>query len=96
MNALADITATRVFVIALALFIVLGAFTPIACSLAVFVGLFSLKGHSLPTFFPALLHLMTTLSLMMLGPGAYSVDARLFGRRLIVPPRQCSPTNKTS
>ena len=32
---------------------------------------------------------LTSAALALLGPGAYSVDARLFGRRLlVVPPRK--------
>jgi uncharacterized membrane protein YphA (DoxX/SURF4 family) len=37
----------------------------------------------------ALLVAVTSLALAFVGPGAYSMDARLFGRReIIVPPRQ--------
>lgn len=39
-------------------------------------------------WWPAALALTITLSLALLGPGAYSVDAYLFGRREInIPPR---------
>jgi hypothetical protein len=32
-----------------------------------------------------IIHASTTVSLLLLGPGDYSVDARLFGRRRILP-----------
>ncbi|HHA2860338.1 hypothetical protein [Stenotrophomonas maltophilia] len=54
--------------------LVLGALTPLAALMAV-AGMFAQQAPwPLMAFPPALL---------MLGPGAYSVDARLFGRRLL-------------
>jgi hypothetical protein len=42
--------------------------------------------------FHLVMSILTSAVLAMLGPGAYSVDGRIFGRRLlIVPPRQRSP-----
>lgn len=79
-------TATDLGAICLALLLLFGALTPIVCSLIILVGLLALRGTEGPAILPFISHLATTASLMMLGPGAYSIDARLFGRRLIVPP----------
>jgi len=43
----------------------------------------------------SLLEIAVAFSLMMLGPGAYSIDARLFGRREIVIPRR-KPSSSSS
>ena len=67
----------------------LGLLTP---ALSVACGLFALV--HLRTGLPASIDLPTLLlsvfaaaSLALLGPGAYSIDARLFGRRVITVPR---------
>ncbi len=87
-NAFVGLTPTYLVALVLALLALTGTFTPVACSVMLLLALLSLKGWAAPALLSILLHLLTTLSLMMLGPGAYSVDARLFGRRLIVPPQQ--------
>jgi uncharacterized membrane protein YphA (DoxX/SURF4 family) len=61
----------------------IGLLTPIICPICI-VALLShawkqADDHALYQFLFALI----TLSLLMLGPGAYSIDARLFGRRVI-------------
>ena len=76
----------RLVKLSLTVFVLCGAFTPIACSVIVLLGLLSLRTLNEAAAFPAVLHVMTTAALMMLGPGAYSLDAKLFGRRLILPP----------
>jgi uncharacterized membrane protein YphA (DoxX/SURF4 family) len=42
----------------------------------------------------ALLVIVDALALAVLGPGAYSVDARLFGRREIIIPEQSPPADR--
>lgn len=46
------------------------------------------SGGPLESRLPMLLTLIMAVSVLILGPGAYSVDARLFGRREIIIPRQ--------
>jgi hypothetical protein len=61
-----------------------GMFTPVVCCLAAAGVLFDL-GH-LANVHPAnaAVVVLATLSLAFLGPGAFSIDARLFGRRVVM------------
>ncbi|MES9028127.1 hypothetical protein AAHH21_18735 [Stenotrophomonas sp. BSUC-16] len=56
------------------LMLVLGALTPLAALMAA-VGMFAQQAPWPQAALP--------LALLLLGPGAYSLDARLFGRRLL-------------
>lgn len=67
-----------------AAFLCAGFATPICaglCSIAAAIVAFNATGTS--ALCPTLLAL-TSLALALLGPGAYSLDARVFGRRRIV------------
>lgn len=74
---------------ALAVLLVVGLLTPIAALVAgvlpVIVLLRLDYGAPLAWVLPALL-VVLALCLVSLGPGAYSVDSRLFGRRVVWPP----------
>jgi hypothetical protein len=62
----------------------LGVFTPVSSTLSCIVEIASaadLKEFGATQLISSIL---ITASLAMLGPGAYSVDARMFGRRLVV------------
>jgi hypothetical protein len=68
----------------LAGFLVMGAFTPLLCVLGCcleIAALFSLRGVNA---FYMLFSIVDTAALGLLGPGGYSLDARLFGRRRVV------------
>lgn len=81
------------------LMLIIGFLTPLA-GLAVTagylaVGMFPLlatntNGHlnQLADYIPAL----TSFALVLIGPGAYSLDARMFGRREIVIPERRRPS----
>lgn len=82
-----------------ALCLVLGLFTPVV-SLLVAVGvvgarLCGLLASATNFFFENLIvtHIaVTSFALLLLGPGAFSMDARFFGRReIIIPPTHPSP-----
>jgi len=62
----------------------LGAFTPVTCCLSALVQLFMLLGAHEPDPLRFVFSLCVTATLFLLGPGAFSLDSRLFGRRLIV------------
>ena len=78
--------STTILLISLlpAAFVLIGLFTPVASSLVMVLEAFRLR----PEFatLTILLNILFTLSLLMLGPGAYSLDARLYGRRRILMP----------
>jgi hypothetical protein len=64
--------------------ICLGLFTPvssIACCLIEAAMLLDTKDL---VFIPLISSILVAASLGLLGPGAYSLDARMFGRRLVV------------
>lgn len=74
----------------LALALCTGFLTPIVALLAVGVQLMRISG-ALHSAAPSLVAILVTLALAMLGPGAYSIDARRFGRRVLVLPPRDSP-----
>jgi hypothetical protein len=68
----------------LAGFLVVGAFTPLLCAVGCcleIAALFSLRGVDA---FYMLFSIVDTAALGLLGPGGYSLDARMFGRRRVV------------
>ena len=68
----------------LAVFLVLGAFTPVVCTLCCLLeiaALFNLRG--MDALYMAVT-VVNTAALGLLGPGGYSLDARMFGRRRVV------------
>ena len=67
-----------------AILLVLGVLTPAACSSCLLLEAWSLRISSSGA--DILFHMLATVALLLLGPGSYSVDAMLFGRRRILPP----------
>jgi len=70
----------------LAIALCIGIYTPMACVasfLALLTCFLSTRGNNTGQF---VCFALITLSAGLLGPGAFSVDALLFGRRLIPPP----------
>jgi uncharacterized membrane protein YphA (DoxX/SURF4 family) len=63
--------------------LVAGFITPLFAAAAVVIELIVFAGSEPPSFWPAIAAL-NALALALLGPGGYSVDARLFGRRTVV------------
>lgn len=59
-----------------ALLLLIGFLTPIAGSIAAVVGLYGAMTEGLCLF-------VVAAAIVLLGPGAFSIDARLFGRREI-------------
>jgi len=81
--------------------LLIGFLTPVACvvvGLAAICIVFSSNPASAPSLFnailPTLLLVVVAVAVVLLGPGALSLDARRFGRREIIIPR--SPPSSES
>ena len=61
-----------------------GLATPVAAVLACLFEILLFAAG--PSNFPLLVSALVAIALALLGPGAWSVDARMFGRRVIVLP----------
>jgi uncharacterized membrane protein YphA (DoxX/SURF4 family) len=73
--------------------ILMGFLTPVCCGLAalanVTINLVRLPSSQAPSLVGSIAHLnlaIVCVALLLLGPGAFSLDARLFGRREIIIP----------
>jgi uncharacterized membrane protein YphA (DoxX/SURF4 family) len=76
----------------LALFLFLGFLTPYCAAVSCILELALLFTTHAPNRLQLGLSALTAAAIIGLGPGAYSVDARLFGRKLIkIPPGRNSP-----
>jgi hypothetical protein len=62
----------------------LGAFTPVGCCISALLQIFVLLRAYQPNPLHFVFSFCVTAALFLLGPGAFSLDSRLFGRRLIV------------
>src|SRR5262249_50284359 len=71
-------------VVILAGALLLGAFTPISCFLSVLLQIIVLLRAHEPNPLHFAFSFGVTAALLLVGPGAFSLDSRLFGRRLIV------------
>jgi hypothetical protein len=65
--------------------ICLGALTPLASVISIAVEATCLPGADGLKSANLALNMFVSLSMFVLGPGAYSLDSRMFGRRLILP-----------
>jgi uncharacterized membrane protein YphA (DoxX/SURF4 family) len=63
--------------------LIMGAFTPAVCLVATALQLWEEAQHGWPAWPFALLLIAVFLALAVLGPGAFSVDGWLFGRKKI-------------
>jgi hypothetical protein len=62
-----------------------GLFTPVACTISGVIELVSMGHLAGIEVVHQIFSILVTLSLWILGPGEYSLDARIFGRRIIFP-----------
>lgn len=62
----------------------LGVFTPVGCCISAVWQAFMMLGTEKPDALQFAFSFCVSAALLFLGPGAFSVDSRLFGRRLIV------------
>jgi hypothetical protein len=61
-----------------------GLLTPIVCVVAILSVIFDLSQVRNMSAIEVGIILLSTVSYACIGPGAYSIDARLFGRRMLV------------
>ncbi|MEV4779456.1 hypothetical protein [Burkholderia sp. LMU1-1-1.1] len=74
--------------------LVLGMLTPVAGAFASLSQLFCLAHAGWAQASPCIVGAFTAAALVLLGPGAYAADARLFGRRRLVLPASPSDHNR--
>ena len=75
-----EIAAVSVLVTAFCL----GLYTPVSCCASAVLQIFLLLRAHQPNHLHFVFTFFVTTALFLLGPGAFSVDSRLFGRRLIL------------
>jgi hypothetical protein len=75
-----------VIVLVVMILLWLGALTPIASVISIAIEVIYWPTSSGLRGAEQIVHIVLPLALFFLGPGAYSLDARMFGRRLILPP----------
>jgi type IV secretory pathway VirB2 component (pilin) len=63
-----------------------GAFSPIASVFAIILAAICWPVWGGLRSFEFALQTVVMIALLLLGPGAYSIDSKMFGRRLILPP----------
>jgi hypothetical protein len=68
----------------LSVLIATGSLTPLACGMVAVVQIYLVWHQHTDSINQGALSLMLEIALALLGPGAFSVDAKLFGRRLIM------------
>jgi hypothetical protein len=79
------------FMALVGLFLFVGFLTPYCAALGCLINLGLLVANGIPNGFQLGMSALTAASIVVLGPGAYSLDARFFGRKLIkIPPRRNS------
>jgi hypothetical protein len=65
----------------------LGLFTPLVCPVATLAALMDLPHLLTENMIEVIIILLCTSSFTFLGPGAFSIDARLFARRMVLSDR---------
>lgn len=83
-----------VLAVLLAVLLLLGALTPVAAIIAALFQLLCLGGAGWAQASPSIVGALTAAALVLLGPGAYAADARLFGRRRLVLPASPADHNR--
>jgi hypothetical protein len=68
----------------LAAFFFLGAFTPLLCLLSICIEITAIFGLRGADVLHMVFSIVDTAALGLLGPGGYSLDARMFGRRRVI------------
>jgi hypothetical protein len=83
MSSALSSTMTMVLAILIALALLIGACTPAVAVLCVFLQLSTLQAHRGTEGLSLVVPLALPFALLLLGPGAYSIDAKRYGRRVV-------------
>jgi hypothetical protein len=83
-------------VVVVALSLGIGIFTPIICMLVCLPEFYGLVQAGTAGAIANASAILNAGALALLGPGAYSIDARLYGRRVVVMPPRKAPENRQS
>ena len=75
--------AVTALIAGLAIGLLLGFMTPAVSALSIASMLFTLVLAARPPDPGSVMLLLQSIALILLGPGAYSMDARMYGRRII-------------
>lgn len=67
----------------ISLALLIGLLTPVACALCIVLASIALLSPDHPLLMYVLSIALDAFALLLLGPGAYSVDARLYGHRVL-------------
>lgn len=78
----ASVSASEFLGVGLSIFILLGLWTPVVGTLISLIEVWVVLSHAVNPVIPIILATLGA-SLAMIGPGAWSIDARLFGRKHI-------------
>jgi hypothetical protein len=62
----------------------LGLFTPVVCAISVVIQVATLGNPGAWSIANASVNVVLCVCLLLLGPGAYSLDGRRYGRRIII------------
>jgi putative oxidoreductase len=84
-EASASVSVPELIGAGLSIFILLGLWTPIVGTLVSLIEVWVFLSRGMDVWIPIILATLSA-TLAMIGPGAWSVDARLFGRKHIEPP----------
>lgn len=78
----ASVTTTEFIGVGLSIFVLLGLWTPIVGTLVSLIEVWVILSRTVDPSIPIILATLSA-TLAMIGPGAWSIDARLFGRKHI-------------
>ena len=72
----------------------LGALTPMASVISIAIEATCWSGADGLKLADLVLNMLVSLTMFVLGPGAYSLDSKMFGRRLILPNTKLDDTGQ--
>ncbi len=70
----------------ISLLLLFGVFTPITCAFSVIFEAICWPAWDEQRSLEFSISALVIIALSLLGPGAYSIDSKMFGRRIILPP----------